>query len=125
MVTLRTLLNFNMATPLDFFGSSTDAPEGVIAYGTDVQGLILLFNNVLKVTIYGSMAFALVNFLVSGIQYIGSSGNPELIKTASARIWISLLGLLVAGGSLVLAGILGLVFFGDALAIINPKVYGP
>ncbi|KKT45476.1 MAG: hypothetical protein UW37_C0046G0005 [Candidatus Gottesmanbacteria bacterium GW2011_GWA2_44_17] len=114
-----------MATPLDFFGSSADAPEGVLAYGENVQGLILLFNNILKVAIYGSMAFALINFLVSGIQYIGSAGNPELVKTASARIWISLLGLLVAGGSLVLAGILGLVFFGDALAIINPKVYGP
>lgn len=114
-----------MATPLDFFGSSTDAPEGVIAYSTDVQGLILLFNNILKVAIYGSMAFALINFLVSGIQYIGSAGNPELVKTASSRIWISLLGLLVAGGSLVIAGIFGLVFFGDALAIINPKIYGP
>lgn len=111
--------------PFEFFGSSTDAPEGVLAYGENVQGLILLFNNILKVAIYGSMAFALINFLVSGIQYIGSAGNPELIKTASSRIWISLLGLLVAGGSLVLAGILGLIFFGDAMAIINPKIYGP
>lgn len=112
--------------PSEFFGSTAgQAPEGVLAYGENVQGLILLFNNILKVAIYGSMAFALINFLVSGVQYIGSSGSPELVKTASGRIWISLLGLLVAGGSLVLAGILGLVFFGDALAIINPKVYGP
>ncbi len=115
-----------MATPLDFFGSTAgQAPEGVLAYGESVQGLISLFNNILKVAIYGSMAFALINFLVSGIQYIGSAGSPEMVKTASSRIWISLLGLLVAGGSLVIAGILGLVFFGDALAIINPKVYGP
>ena len=114
-----------MATPQDFFGTSTDAPEGIIAYGTTVQGLILLFNNVLKVAIYGSMAFALINLLVSGVQYIGSSGNPELVKMAWSRIWMSLLGLLVAGGSLVLAGIIGLIFFGDAMAIINPQVYGP
>lgn len=111
--------------PFDFFGPSMGEPKSAIAYGSDVQGIILLFNNLLKVAIYGSMVFALINFLVSGIQYIGSAGNPELVKTASSRIWISLLGLLVAGGSLVLAGILGLIFFGNALAIINPKVYGP
>lgn len=116
-----------MALPntIDFFGRSQDAPEGVAAYTTDVAGLILLFNNVLKVAIYGSLALALINFLVSGIQYLGSSGNPELVKTATSRIWVSLLGVMVAGGSLVLAGILGLIFFGDALAIINPQIYGP
>lgn len=115
-----------LPSPIDFFGSTAgQAPEGILTYGENVQGLILLFNNILKVAIYGSMVFTLINFLVSGIQYIGSAGNPELIKTASSRIWISLLGLLVAGGSLVLAGILGLIFFGNALAIINPKIYGP
>lgn len=113
--------------PVDFFGNSntTDEPVGVQAYTSDVQGLILLFNNLLKVAIYGSMAFALINFLISGIQYMSSAGNPEYVKAASARIWISLLGLIVAGGSLVIAGIIGLVFFGDALAIINPVIYGP
>ncbi|MDZ4229426.1 MAG: hypothetical protein U1C50_04215, partial [Patescibacteria group bacterium] len=87
--------------PFDFFGPSMGEPKSAIAYGSDVQGIILLFNNLLKVAIYGSMVFALINFLVSGVQYIGSAGNPELVKTASSRIWISLLGLLVAGGSLV------------------------
>lgn len=111
--------------PANFFGPSNDAPTGVAAYGTGVTGLIFLFNNILKVAIYGSMAFALINLLVSGVQYIGSSGNPEMVKLAWGRIWISLLGVLVAGGSLVLAGIFGLILFGNALAIINPTIYGP
>ena len=108
-----------------FFGSSIDVPEGITAYGPDPQGLIKLFNNILKVAIFGSLIFALINFLVSAIQYIGSSGNPELLKQASSRIWMSLLGLVVAAGSLVIAGILGLIFFGNPGAIINPTIYGP
>lgn len=111
--------------PIGFFGSSGGEPLSASTYGPDVQGIILLVNNLFKVAIYGSMAFALVNFLISGVQYIGSAGSPELVKAASSRIWISILGLIVAGGSLVLAGLLGLIFFGNPLALINPTIYGP
>jgi|SRR3989344_7703504 len=116
-----------------FFGINTEKPPGLENYPTvlTTAGLtkggeiIMLANNLMKVMIYGSMIIAVINLLVSGIQFIGSSGNPETIKTASGRIWISLLGLVVAAGSLVIAGILGLILFGDATAIINPKIYGP
>lgn len=114
-----------MADPLKFFGLGAGGPAPTVAYGEDIQGIILLLNNLFKVAIYGSMVFALINFLISGIQYLGSAGSPELVKAASGRIWISLLGLVVAGGSLVLAGLLGLIFFGNPLAIINPTIYGP
>lgn len=111
--------------PKDFFGQSSDAPQGITAYGQDIPDLVNLLNNLLKVAVFGSMIFALINFLISGIQYAGSGGNPEYIKAASSRIWISVLGLIVAAGSLVIAGILGYVFFRDPMAIINPTVYGP
>lgn len=109
----------------DFFGSELEPHRGIQVYGTEASGLIKLFNNILRVAIYASLIFALINFLFAGIQYIGSSGNPEITKQASSKIWISLLGLVVAASSLVIAGILGLVFFGDASAIINPVIYGP
>ena len=112
----------------DFFGNTDptrDLPTGLTNYATGEAGLIMFINNVMKVMIYGSMIIAVVNLLVSGIQFMSSNGNPEYIKTASGRIWISLLGLVVAGASLVIAGILGLIFFGDATAIISPAIYGP
>lgn len=117
-----------MANPVDFFGPidpSHDLPKGLLEYADGAGGIIVFANNIMKVMIYGSLIIALVNLLVSGIQFMSSSGNPEYIKTASGRIWISLLGLVVAAGSLVIAGILGLIFFGDAKAIITPKIYGP
>lgn len=112
----------------DFFGTSgAEKPSVLDKYASTIPGgdLILFANNLMKVMIYGSMIIAVVNLLISGIGFINSSGNPEYIKTASGRIWISLLGLVVAAASLVIAGVLGLIFFGDATAIISPKIYGP
>jgi hypothetical protein len=111
----------------DFFGTSTSRPPNVEAFGAPFgpEGLIWFANNLMRVAIYGSLLVALINIVISGIQYIGSSGNPEILKTASSRIWISVLGLIVAGASLVIAGVLGLIFFGNATAIISPTIYGP
>ncbi|MCX6817060.1 MAG: hypothetical protein NTZ93_04285 [Candidatus Beckwithbacteria bacterium] len=109
----------------NFFGSKLEPPPGITAYGEGAGGLILLFNNILKIAVFISLLFALINLLISAIQYIGSSGNPDLIKQASGRITNSLLGLVIAAASLVLAGLVGLLFFGNATAIINPVIYGP
>lgn len=94
-------------------------------YTAEVVGIILLLNNVLKISIVVSGLYALINLLSAGIQYIGSSGNPEQIKVASSKIWISLLGLVIIASSFVLAALIGLIFFKDPKAIILPTVYGP
>ncbi len=117
-----------MADLIDFFGSFNafeNIPQNVQAYYPGAEGLILFLNNILRVAIFAAGIFALINFLISGIQYIGSSGNPETLKQASSRMWLSFLGLVIATSSLVIAGIIGLVFFGHATAIINPVIYGP
>lgn len=111
-------------SPADFFGSRLNSPQGS-NYSQEAGGLIIFFNTILKIALWGSLIFALVNLLVSAIQFISSGGNPEFIKQASGRIWISLLGVVVAASSLVLAGLFGLIFFGDATAIINPVIRGP
>ena len=121
LLVISKLLGIPLQNPQELF----DPPQPAQAYGPDVTGFIKLANNLLKTAIYGSLLFALVNFLVSAIQYLGSSGNPEIIKQASSRIWMSLLGLVVAGSSLIIAGLLGLILFGDPSYIINPTIYGP
>jgi len=114
-----------MASPSALFGSSLTPPQGISSYGAGPAGLIKLLNNVLRVAIFAAFVFAVINFLIAGIQYIGSSGNPDILKQASSRIWISFLGLVIATSALVIAGIIGFVFFGNATAIISPVIYGP
>lgn len=113
-------------TPQDFFGSFAP-PPGIVDYSAtgEVTALILFLSNVLKIIIYAAGLFALINLLVSGIQYLGSSGNPEMIKQASSRIWMSVLGLVIIASSFILAAIVGQVFFGDAALIIKPVIPGP
>ena len=69
--------------------------------------------------------FGLINLLTSGIQWAAAGGNPDMIKQASSRIWMSLLGLVIVAAAFVFAGVIGLLFFGSATAIINPVIYGP
>src|SRR3989344_5565223 len=79
----------------DFFGSNLEPPPGVETYGSDPQGLILLLNNIFRVAIYGGGLLAVINFAISGIQYIGSAGTREVAKKPSPRIWFWMLGLLL------------------------------
>lgn len=102
-----------------------DTPQNVAAYTEGPAGLINLLSNVLKISVVAAGLFGLINLLSSGIQYVGAAGNPEMIKQASSRIWMSILGLAIVAGAFVLAGIIGLLFFGSATAIINPVIFGP
>lgn len=118
----------------DIFGTQLSPPPGIEKYEIasggimpldKIGGLTLLLSNILKITIYGAGLFALINFLVSGIQYLASSGNPETIKQASNRIWMSVLGLTVAASSLIIAAVLGIILFNDPTAILIPIIPEP
>jgi hydrogenase-4 membrane subunit HyfE len=115
-----------MANPLDFFGT-VDPPDPIKRYGATIeeQGLVNFANNLLKLVIAGAGIFAFVNIIIAGYSFLGAGGDPKKIEQAWARIWQSLLGLLFVAGSFVLAAIFGWLIFGNAGAIISPKVYGP
>lgn len=110
-----------------FFGQLTP-PPGITAYeksGQGVSAITTLLSNILRLTIFVAGLYTLINLIVSGIQYIGSSGNPELLKQASSRIWISLLGMIIIAAAIILAAVIGIVFFGSPTAIIQPAIPNP
>ncbi len=117
------LMNFlyaigNVAPPPQF------GPGG---YAADIQsgGLLQLVSNIVKLIIIVGGLWAFFNLLIAGITYITSGDKPDEIQKATQRINLSLIGLLVLVGSFVLAGIFGYLLYGDASAILNPKIYGP
>jgi hypothetical protein len=91
----------------------------------EVGGLFLFLNTILKLMIYGAGIYALFNFIFAGWSFMSSGGDAQKMEKAWGLIWQSLLGLLVAAGSFVLAAVVGLIIFGDAKAIIVPKLYKP
>jgi len=91
----------------------------------DPSGLIVLFNNILRLLIVGAGIFALLNFILAGYSFMSASGDPKKVDLAWAKIWQSMVGLLIIVISFALAAIIGKILFGNAGAILNPKIYGP
>ena len=94
-------------------------------YASVQGGLGLLITNLIKLTTIGAGIWFLVNLLVAGTMYIGANGEAEKITIAWAKIWQSLIGLLIIVASLTLTAIISKVFFGDYSTILNPVIYGP
>ncbi|KKU83621.1 hypothetical protein A2973_02695 [Candidatus Gottesmanbacteria bacterium RIFCSPLOWO2_01_FULL_49_10] len=88
-------------------------------------GFVLFFSNVLRLVFVGAGVYALLNLVVAGFQYMSAAGDTKALNAAWARIWQSLLGLVIIVGSFALAAMFGFIIFGDASFILNPKVYGP
>lgn len=89
------------------------------------KGFALFFTNILRLVFIGAGIYALVNLITAGYQYMTAGGDTKALAAAWARIWHTLLGLVIIVGSFALAALFGYLIFGDAGFILNPKVYGP
>jgi hypothetical protein len=89
------------------------------------SGLIMLFNNILRLLIVVAGIYALLNFILAGYQFMSAGGDPKLIEKAWAKIWQSMVGLLIIAVAFVFAALLGKLLFGSSTAILNPTIYGP
>jgi hypothetical protein len=88
-------------------------------------GIIVFLTNILRLVFVAAGIFAFVNLILAGFQFIGAGGDPKAISAAWAKIWQSLLGLILVVGSFALAALFGYLLFGDAGFILNPSIYGP
>lgn len=114
----------------DIIGEVTP-PPGVakwIGKGVDpesVKGLIPFLNAVIKLLIVFAGLYAFLNLIIAGYGFMSAGGDPKAVEKAWAKIWQSLIGLLIIAGSFVLAAIFGWLLFGDVSAILYPVIYGP
>lgn len=88
-------------------------------------GLIKFFNNIVRVMIVIGGLYAFLNLIIAGYDFLSASGDPKIFAKAWAKIWQSMLGLLIMLASFLLAAIFGQLLFGDPTIILNPKIYGP
>ena len=102
----------DIANPLDSY------PEGY----TQATYFLSL---VLRLVTIAAGIYALINFVIAGIGFISAGGNPEAVQRSWAKIYQTLIGISVVVLSYALAGVLGLLLFGSANAILSPTIYGP
>lgn len=99
-------------------------PPGVDKFGGGTQGggLIIFISNMIKVITVIAGLFGMFNVISAGYSYLSSSGNPKAAEEASNKMTMSLIGLIIIIGSFTITAIVGLILFGDAAYILNPKI---
>lgn len=90
--------------------------------GGGIGELIKMFIGILVV---GAGLYALINFILAGYGFLSAGGDPKKVSDAGAKIWQSVIGLVVAAGALVLAAIFGRLIFGTDYNILEPLIPVP
>ena len=101
------------------FGT-VQAPPGV--QPLQQGGLGKFLNNMMLLLIAGAGIYALFNFILAGYSFLSANGDSKKVEAAWAKIWQSVLGLVVAAGAFVLAAIFGRIIFGSWGALLNPQL---
>ena len=116
---------------IQIFGT-IEPPPGIDKYSSiggnghaAVPGLIAFASNIVKFAIVIAGIYALINIVLAGYGCLSAGDDPKKITAAWAKIWQSLLGLLIVAGAFVLAALFGWIIFQDAMAILAPSIYGP
>jgi hypothetical protein len=108
------------------FGGKITWPTGDNRYSANVQdGLVPFISNIISLITLVAGLWAFFNLIVAGLNYIANGDKPDELKKTHERIYMSIIGLAVIASSYVLAGVIGMILFGDPLALINIRIAGP
>lgn len=112
--------------------AATDDPIGKIAAPSHIDnvgdlesgGVVRLLNSILKTAMVVAGIWVLINLILAGFAYVASGDKPEEITKAGQKIYMSIIGLVIIVGAFTLSAIIGWLVYGDASAILSPKIYG-
>lgn len=99
--------------------------ENPIKYGDVQVGMMPFFSNVLRFVFAIAGIYAFINLILAGYAYMSAGGDSKALSKAWDKIWQTLLGLAIIAGSFVITAVVSYLFFGDAMYILNPAIYGP
>jgi hypothetical protein len=99
----------------------------VTAYNstTPGYGLFLILSSLVKMVIAFAGIYVFINFILAGYQFIGAGGDPKNIAKASAKIYQSIIGLIITAGSFVIAAVIGQLLYHDPRALLTFSVFTP
>lgn len=109
------------------FGS-IEAPDGVASLNASAGeagnniGLLIFVSNMIKVASIVAGLWVMFNFISAGFTYITANGDSSAYSKIGEKLSLSVSGLVLIVAAYTIAGILGLIIFGDPTYIINPKI---
>lgn len=87
-------------------------------------GLMIFISSLINLFIIICGIWTLFNFLYAGFIMISSQSDAKAMSTVRESLTMTAIGLAIIAGSYILAGLIGLIFFGDASFILDPKITG-
>ena len=114
----------------DIFGT-IQAPEGVVQYNVEAAktggsiGVIIFASRALQLVTIGAGIWVLFNIIMAGLQLVSAGGKADAYSKAIDKITMSVVGIGIIVASYTVAALIGLLLYGDATYILNPKISGP
>lgn len=105
-----------------------EAPAGVAELNADERagesgiGLLIFVSNMIKLASVIAGVWVMFNFVSAGFTYITAGDDSGAISKIGAKLSFSVSGLLLIVAAYTIAGIIGLIVFGDPTYIINPDI---
>ncbi len=90
--------------------------------GEDNIGILFFISKMLKVVALVGSVWIVINLIIAAYIYLTSGGKAESHSKVSNILTMSVIGLIIIVVSYTFAGLIGLVFFGNANYIINPTI---
>jgi hypothetical protein len=95
-------------------------PPGTIITNLNQVGNFLSVLVGIIVIVAGLWAF--LEFILGGLGYITAGGDSKKAQDAFSRIRLAIIGLIAIAAAFIISGILGQVFFGNPMFILNPQI---
>jgi hypothetical protein len=114
--------NSNFQLPIfGIFGTVANPLAGKYD-STSGEGLFAFISNIFK--LIGTLAgiYMVFQIIMAGYGYISANGDPKKTEAAWAKIWQSVVGLVIIASAFIIAG---LVERFTGINILNPVIYGP
>lgn len=87
-------------------------PNGIVKFVSRLINVLNIFAGI----------FVMFQFIIAGYTYITSNGDPGAHRKVGDQLFFAAVGLVLIVASYTLAGLIGLVFFGDATFILQPQL---
>lgn len=108
---------------MDVFGEVRPPAAVVGRFGADPgAGIGNLLQLIFNVMIVAGGIWALFNFILAGYAFLSAGDDSKGVQAAWAKIYQTIIGLVFLVGSFLLAGVIGLLVYGRADALLNPTI---
>lgn len=105
------------------FGTVNPPPGLATGIGTTEAGAQVLVQIVLRTMIIGAGVYAIFNLILAGYAYISAGGDSKAIAAATGKITQTVIGLTVAAGAFVIAGVISQIIYGSPTTLLQLQIF--